>query len=155
MYTHTYIVCRTCTYVGRTYTYVCLCVHTHRHTPHLEFHSHLLNNHSYSNQFPRRKRRGLSSAVSNHHYLYKVILHFICTRDDNQVRTFPHKNFSRRKNVLNVERFSQRKVQGINGNLFIFFNIFSSWKIGKKLGMCLLTLLCYHATMRSVLNSFS
>lgn len=98
--------------VGPIHIYVC--VYTHTDTPHIwsSIPTSLITTVTVIN-FPRRKRTGLSSAVSNHHYLYKVILHFICTRDDNQVRTFPHKNFSRRKNVLNVERLSQRKVQGI------------------------------------------
>lgn len=48
------------------------------------------------------------------------------------------------KNVWKVERFCQRKIQGINESLFIFFNTFANWKTGRKFPILVLKTLHYH-----------
>lgn len=48
------------------------------------------------------------------------------------------------KNVWKVERFSQRKIQGINESLFIFFNTFANWRTGRKFLILFLKTLHYH-----------
>lgn len=135
IYIHTYIL----TYIYIVYsTYICVCMDTHTQTQTtsgvtLKYFSCLLTSITTVNQFPKKKQSEAKvSSLWRPVFVWSdFMLCFICTGDEYQVRTFPHKNFYRRKNVWKVERFSQRKVQGKKMGAYLSFSKFCKLKNGE------------------------